>query len=133
MSFASSLAAPASSVLSSARALLRGGSLRSMANAVGVVVGAGVLAAGYQIAYEEGRQIIGNVRNNAALRRARNDAVVLALLSTELPLQAQDSIRRSRDALRTAIKLVTDEGTPENYRLIIREALGRLVKNEPSS
>jgi hypothetical protein len=104
-----------------------------MANAVGVVLGAGVLAAGYQIAYEEGRQIIGNVRNNAALRRARNDAVVLALLSTELPLQAQDSIRRSRDALRTAIKLVTDEGTPENYRLIIREALGRLVKNEPSS
>ena len=47
MSFASSLAVPASSVLSNARALLRGGSLRSMANAVGVVVGAGMLAAGY--------------------------------------------------------------------------------------
>jgi hypothetical protein len=80
MSFASSLAVPASSVLSNARALLRGGSLRSMANAVGVVVGAGMLAAGYQLAYEEGRQIIGNLRNNAAVRRARNDAVVLALM-----------------------------------------------------
>ena len=120
-------------MLNNARALLRGGSLRSMANAVGVVVGAGMLAAGYQIAYEEGRQIIGNVRNNAAVRRARNDAVVLALMSTELPLQVQDSIRRSRDALRTAMKSVTDEGTPENHRLIIREALGRLVKSEPSS
>ena len=65
-----------------------------MANAVGVVVGAGMLAAGYQLAYEEGRQIIGNLRNNAAVRRiARNDAVVLALMSTELPLQAQDSSR----------------------------------------
>jgi hypothetical protein len=104
-----------------------------MVNAVGVVVGAGMLAAGYQIAYEEGRQIIGNLRNNAAARRARNDAVVLTLMSTELPLRAQDSIRRSRDALRTAMKLVTDERTPENYRLIIREALGRLVKNQPSS
>lgn len=133
MSFASSLAVPASSVLSNARALLRGGSLRSMANAVGVVVGAGMLAAGYQLAYEEGRQIIGNLRNNAAVRRARNDAVVLALMSTELPLQAQDSIRRSRDAVRTAMKLVTDEGTPENDRLMIREVLGRLVRNEPSS
>ena len=132
MSFATSLAVPAS-VLSYARNLLRGGSLRSMVNAVGVVVGAGMLAAGYQIAYEEGRQIIGNLRNNAAARRARNDAVVLTLMSTELPLQAQDSIRRSRDALRTAMKLVTDERTPENYRLIIREALGRLVKNQPSS
>ncbi len=104
-----------------------------MANAVGVVVGAGMLAAGYQLAYEEGRQIIGNLRNNAAVRRARNDAVVLALMSTELPLQAQDSIRRSRDAVRTAMKLVTDEGTPENDRLMIREVLGRLVRNEPSS
>ncbi len=132
MSFATSLAVPAS-VLSYARNLLRGGSLRSMVNAVGVVVGAGMLAAGYQIAYEEGRQIIGNLRNNAAARRARNDAVVLTLMSTELPLRAQDSIRRSRDALRTAMKLVTDERTPENYRLIIREALGRLVKNQPSS
>ena len=104
-----------------------------MANAVGVVLGAGALAASYQIAYEEGRQIIGNMRNDAAVRRARNDAVVLALVSTELPLQAQDSIRRSHDALRAAIKLVTNEGTPENYRLIIREALGRLVKNQPNS
>ena len=78
-------------------------------------------------------QIIGNLRNDAAVRRTRNDAVVLALMSTELPLQAQDSIRRSRDALRTAMKLVTNEGTPENDRLMIREALGRLVRNEPSS
>lgn len=133
MSFASSLATPAVAVVGSARALLRGGSLHSMARAVGVVVGAGVLAASYQIAYDEGRQVITNLRSAGQQRRARNDVVALALMSTELPLQAQDSIRRSRDALRTAIRLVTDEATPENYRLIIREALGRLVKNEPSS
>jgi hypothetical protein len=74
MSFASSLAAPATIGIRSAGRLLSGGSLQSMARAVGVVLGAGVLAASYQIIYEEGRTIVFNLRANAQQRRDRNDA-----------------------------------------------------------
>jgi hypothetical protein len=99
-----------------------------MARAVGVVVGAVLLAASYQIAYEEGRDVVRTLRANVAQRRVRNDAVVLALMTTDLPIQMQDQIRRSRDAFRAAMALVTDEATPENFRTTIREALTRLLQ-----
>jgi hypothetical protein len=98
-----------------------------MARAFGVVAGAGLLAAGYQIAYEEGRQVIHNMRSSSAQRRARNDTVMLTLLATDLPVQAQEGIRRSRDALRAAIALATDPATPEEHRKTLRTALGRLI------
>jgi hypothetical protein len=44
-----------------------------MARAVGVVLTASVLAAGYQIAVDEGRLFINGLRSSSALRRARNE------------------------------------------------------------
>lgn len=126
MSF-SSLSGPA---MSGARRLIRGRTLHSMAKAVGVVAGAGMLAASYQILYEEGREVVGTIRSNATQRRNRNDAVSLILLSTELPIAAQDKIRRSRDAFRAAMALATNPSTPEGYRAILREALSRLVNRD---
>jgi hypothetical protein len=126
MSF-SSFSSPA---MNGARRLIRGRSLLAMAQAVGVVAGAGMLAASYQILYEEGRGWIGSIRAKATQRRNRNDAVSLVLLNTELPLPAQDKIRRSRDAFRAAMALATDPSTPEHYRTILREALSRLVNRD---
>jgi hypothetical protein len=126
MSF-SSLNSPATN---GARGLIRGRSLPAMAKAVGVVAGAGMLAASYQILYEEGRGLVGSIRSNATQRHNRNDAVSLVLLTTELPLPAQDKIRRSRDAFRAAMALATDPSTPENYRAILRDALSRLVNRD---
>jgi hypothetical protein len=101
-----------------------------MAHAVGVVAGAGLLAAGYQIAYEEGRQVIHNVRTSSAQRRARNEAVVLALFDTDLPGPALNSIRQSRNALDAAMALAIDPATPEEHRTAIRTALKRLTRVE---
>jgi hypothetical protein len=99
-----------------------------MARGLGVALGAGVLAASYQLAHDEGRQMIANLRNGAAQRRARNEAVVLTLIATDLPIQVQDSIRRSRDALRTTMALVTDEATPPQHRETLRNALASLTQ-----
>ena len=120
----SSLSSPA---MNGARRLIRGRSLPAMAKAVGVVAGAGMLAASYQIIYEEGRELVGSIRSNATQRRNRNDAVSLVLLTTELPIAAQDKIRRSRDAFRAAMALATDPSTPEHHRTILRDALSRLM------
>src|SRR5277367_5501530 len=76
MSLTSSLAAPINVGVRSAHGLLRGGSLQSMARAVGVVVGAALLAATYQFTYEEGRCFVSNIRAASQIRRARNDAVL---------------------------------------------------------
>jgi hypothetical protein len=116
--------------MNGARGLIRGRSLPAMAKAVGVVAGAGMLAASYQIIYEEGRELVGSIRSTASQRRTRNDAVSLVLLSTDLPIAAQDKIRRSRDAFRAAMALATDPSTPEHYRAILREALSRLVSRD---
>jgi hypothetical protein len=127
MFFASPPAGSGGVGMRSAGRLLRAGSLSSMARAVGVMLGAGLLAASYHVAYEEGRAFFDALRTNGARRRNRNDAVLLVLMATELPLPAQDRIRRSRDAFRAAMALVTDLNTPEQYRTIIRTALIRTM------
>src|ERR1700694_61927 len=115
MSFASSLVAPANIGIRSAGRLLRGGSLQSMARAVGVVVGAGALAASYQIAHEEGRTIVFNLRANAQQRRTRNDAVILALYDLQIPIEIKEKLQRSRDVFRTGMNMLGDQTiTPEH-------------------
>jgi hypothetical protein len=127
MSLTSSLAAPASLGIRSARSLLRGGSLQSMARAVGVVLGAGLLAASYQIAHEEGQAIVHGLRLGARHRRARNDAVMLALFETALPLELLEHLRRARDVFRTGMTLLTDPSMPDDHRAIIRATLLRVT------
>jgi hypothetical protein len=133
MSFASSLAVPANLGLKTARGFLRTPNLRSMANAVGVVMGAGMLAASYQIAYEDGREIIQNLRAASAQRRARDTAIILDLMNSELPLELQDKLRRSRDVVRTGMAMLANEReklTPQHHA-IIHTALTKVTHGEP--
>jgi hypothetical protein len=133
MSFASSLAAPANMGLKTARGLLQTPSLRSMARAVGVIMGAGMLAASYQIAYEEGRVAIQHLRAGSAHRRARNTAITLALINSSLPLELQDKLRRSHDVVRAGLAMLVNDKeklSPE-YRSIIHAALTKVSQGEP--
>ena len=127
MSLASTLAAPANLGIRSARGLLRDGSLQSMARALGVVLGAGLLAASYQIAYDEGQAIVHGLRVDARQRRARNDAMMLALIGTALPLDLLDHLCRVRDVFRVCMTLLTDPSIPDDHRAIIRATLFRVT------
>jgi hypothetical protein len=116
-----------------ARSLMRSGSLASMARALGVVVSAGFMAVSYQIAYDEGRAIVQGMQSNAGFRRARNDALRLALFNSGLPLELQEALRRSRDVFRTAMNALTDQTINEEHRTIIHGILTRTVSHEVQS
>jgi hypothetical protein len=130
MSFASSLTAPANIGIRSAGRLLRGSSLQSMARTVGVVLGAGVLAASYQITLEEGRTIVFNLRANAQQRRDRNDAVLLVLDNLDIPIEVNEKLRRSRDMFRTGMSMLSDQTITAEHRAAIYDALTKLVNGQ---
>jgi hypothetical protein len=127
MSFASAAMTPASYAARSAGNLLRGGTLPSMARAVSVVVTASVLAASYQIAVDEGRQFIVGLRSSSALRRARNDAALLLLMTSELPLELKDKLRRARDVFKVGMAMLTDPAVAQEDREIIHGMLTQIV------
>jgi hypothetical protein len=123
MSFASSTAGPAMN-------LLRGGSLRSMAKAVGVIVGAGLIGATYQIAHDEGRSLIHTMRITGAHRRQRNEQIMLALMNSKLPIELQSKLFRSRDAFRVGMRMLADEDLPPADHAIIHATLTSVTSTE---
>jgi hypothetical protein len=127
MSLATSLAVPANLGFRAVRGLLHANSLQSMARAVGVVVGAGMLAASYQIAHDEGQTFVQGLRDSARQRRSRNSALMLALVGTALPLRLLKRMRRSRDVFCECMAMVTDPALPDEHRAIIRAELSRVV------
>jgi hypothetical protein len=127
MSLATTLAAPADLGFRAVRGLLRGGSLHSMARATGVVLGAGLLAATYQICHDEGQAFVHGLRVGARHRRIRNDAVMLALVATSLPLDLLAHLRRARDVFRVCLTMVIDPTTPDDHRAIIRTTLSHVT------
>jgi hypothetical protein len=104
-----------------------------MARAVGIAVGAGLLGATYQIASEEGKLLVSGFRANAQSRRARNQAVMLRLAVTDLPLSMLHALHRKRDVFGAALKISMQETTPPEHRTMLHTALSALVKGEPSS
>ena len=130
MSITSTVFAPASLAISSAKGLLRGSSLQSMARALGVAVGAVTLAASYQIAYEEGRTLVQDVRAGSARRRAHNTALLLVLMNSALPLELQDKLRRSRDAVQAGMALLTSQTLSSDNHQIILAALTKVTQGD---
>lgn len=99
--------------------LFRGGTMRSMAKAVGVVAGAGLIGAVYQIAHDEGRGFIHTMRVNSAHRRQRNELIMLNLMNSELPTELQSKLFRSRDAFKTGMRMLADgEFTPKEHKIV---------------
>jgi hypothetical protein len=132
MSFAASLATPVTAGLKSAGGLIQSPTLRTMARTIGVILGAGVLAAGHQIAYEEGRGLIHNMRTGTVRRRQQNTTLLLVLMNSGLPLELQDRLRRSRDVVRAGLAMLADEKAklPPEHHAIIHAALMKTTQGE---
>jgi hypothetical protein len=109
---------------------MAGRSFQSMTKGLGIVLGAGLLGAAYQIAYEEGRTWITGIKSNGNQRRMLNQSVMMAILVTDLPIPAKDVIRRSRNAWDTAMALAMDVNTPEKDRKVLEQALGSLIQRD---
>jgi hypothetical protein len=95
------------------------------------VLGAGVLAASYQIVYEEGRTIVFNLRATAQQRRARNDAAILVLYNLHIPIEVKEKLQRSRDMFRTGMSMLSDQTITAEHRPAIHDALTKLVNGQP--
>lgn len=106
---------------------LRATSIASMGQKVGVVVGAGVLAAIYQIVGEEGRTILADIRRRSALKRARRDAVLIGLLGSTLSPDLQLILMKARNPYDTALKMLAHPLVNYQDRELLRETLQRAV------
>ena len=103
-------------------------SLKAGAKVIAAVFGAGALVAAQQLAYEEGRSMIGSIRDGIRQRRDRNGMIVLAAAGAALPLEIQDTLRRSRDAYAVALRIVTDRSVQSEHRDLLRTTLQALLQ-----
>jgi hypothetical protein len=120
----------ASAAGESAVRLFNGGNFARAAGYVGVVLGAGALGAVYQLAHDEGRGFIQNLRHDASVRRHRNERLLLLLFRTELPLELRDRLRRSRNVFNASLRLLTDKALPPDQHRLIHAALTELQAGE---
>lgn len=120
MSYASTMLSPVSRVL-------RGPTLSAMARNVGVVVGAGALAAIYHTTNEEMRTAIAHGRSNRASRRARHEALLVALLGNDISPQARDVLASSRDAYKACMELLANPLLSGADQHLIRQAIAHVT------
>lgn len=105
MSFANSIARP---VIAAGRPLLQGASLTAMGRTLGILVGAGVLGAVYQLTSDETKASINSMRIYGQFKRQRHEAILVATLGSALSPDLQNQLLRSRNAFKTAMKLLAD-------------------------
>lgn len=123
MSFTTAIGQSASA---GARTLLRGSTVKEMGRIAGAVIGAGALAAVYQITYDEVRLAMSRWRLRAHFRQQRHETLLIALLSAELTPDAQNKIIRSGDAFKASLRLLTDATTTAVDREAIVGAVRKL-------
>lgn len=130
MSFSSAFQAPARAAIHAGRGLFSGRSVFTALQYTAVALGAGMLAATYQVAYDEGRMLISNMRSATALRQRRNDTLALMFCATALPLPMRERLRRSRDAFHTALAILNEPETDLQDAAILRDVLVRVMNQE---
>jgi hypothetical protein len=123
MSFSASVPPPINGI----RSIFSAGSLGAAAKYAGAAAVGGVVAATYQIAYEEGRTMVQGLRAKSLARRQHNDMIMCALLQTELPLPALAELRKSRDLMREVIDRSVDPKIPGEVREVLRRTLKGLM------
>jgi hypothetical protein len=105
--------------------LLRATSLGAMARAVGIIVGAGLLAAIYHTANEETRAVLHSIRLRRRYSQARHEAILIAMLGSSLDLTLRDNLLRSRNAFNEALALLVNPELSDEDRELVRSALYR--------
>lgn len=94
-----------------------------MARTVGVVVCAGLLAAVYQTVNDEARLALGGLRQRRQIRSERNQAMIEALVGSNLDARYQYDILNARNAYRQALRLLCDPDVMQSEKTIIRQAI----------
>jgi hypothetical protein len=94
-----------------------------MAQSVGIIIAAALLAAAYQLVQEETRTAIHNIRARSRYRRARHESLLLGTLGSHLPPLIQDRLLYSRDAFRVALELLADPTVEKEDKDLIRQVL----------
>ena len=105
--------------------MLRGATLGAMAQSVGIIIAAAILAAVYHLVQEETRTAIHNLRARSRYRRARHEGLLLGTLGSQLPVVIQDRLLYSRDAFRVALVLLADPTVNDLDKAILRDVLQR--------
>jgi hypothetical protein len=123
MSFASTLATPGAALTRAIPGVLRGSTLAVMSRTVGIVVGAGMLAAVYQVTQEETKVTLSSWRERRRYRVARHEALLIVLLGSPLSYAHQERLLASNDAFKTALEVLADPATEPRDRECIRAAL----------
>ena len=103
--------------------VLRGATLGAMAQSVGIIIAAAVLAAVYHLVQEETRTAIHNLRARSRYCRARHESLLLGTLGSTLPVLIQDRLLYSRDAFRVALQLLADATVSDVDKDLIRQVL----------
>ena len=110
----------------SGQTMLRGATLGAMAQSVGIIIAAAILAAVYHLVQEETRTAIHNLRARSRYRRARHEGLLLGTLGSQLPVVIQDRLLYSRDAFRVALVLLADPTVNDLDKAILRDVLQRI-------
>ena len=124
MSFSTATAMPYGARISG-QTMLRGATLGAMAQSVGIIIAAAILAAVYHLVQEETRTAIHNLRARSRYRRARHEGLLLGTLGSQLPVVIQDRLLYSRDAFRVALVLLADPTVNDLDKAILRDVLQR--------
>ena len=125
MSFSTATAMPYGARISG-QTMLRGATLGAMAQSVGIIIAAAILAAVYHLVQEETRTAIHNLRARSRYRRARHEGLLLGTLGSQLPVVIQDRLLYSRDAFRVALVLLADPTVNDLDKAILRDVLQRI-------
>ena len=110
----------------SGQTMLRGATLGAMAQSVGIIIAAAILAAVYHLVQEETRTAIHNLRARSRYRRARHEGLLLGTLGSQLPVVIQDRLLYSRDAFRVALVLLADPTVNDLDKAILRDVLQQI-------
>ena len=111
------------SVTQNGARLLRGANLAGMGRTVGVLVGAGAMAACYQLMLDESRGLIRAVSAQRYRRYVRHERMLVELLGKGLTPEVQSQLLNTRDAFKKALELLTDPNLVQLDIELLRAAL----------
>lgn len=103
--------------------LLRARSLSQMAQAVIIILGAGLLSAVYHAANEETVNTLKRIRQRSRIRQMRHEAILMTVLGTELDPELQEFLLYSRNAFDACLVLLANPILTSDERDLVREAL----------
>jgi hypothetical protein len=101
--------------------------LQRSALALGALVGGITISAGYQLIYDEGKDLLNRMRLGMARRRRRNEHIMIELIGTDFPPEHLDQITRSRNCFATGLKILATAELEDRHRDRLRGLLQHVI------